>query len=67
MKVSVKNYERPQVRNHKRDLEILHMRHNQRMKFPEIAKKYGITKVRARQLYLRMVSERENKQLGIGE
>jgi len=67
MKVSVKNYKRPQVRNHKRDLEILHMRNNLHMTFPEIAKKYGVTKVRVRQLYMRIVSERENKQLGIGE
>lgn len=56
-----------QVRNHKRDLEILHMRDNMHMIFPDIAKKYGITKVRARQLYVRIKSERENKQLGIGE
>lgn len=56
-----------QVRNHKRDLEILHMRDNMHMKFPEIAKKYEVTKVRIRQLYVRAKSERENKQLGIGE
>jgi len=56
-----------QVRNHKRDLEILHMRDNLKWTFPSIAIKYGITKVRARQLYVRAKSERENKQLGIGE
>lgn len=55
-----------QVRNRKRDLEILHMRDNQNMKFPEIAKKYGLTKVRVRQLYMRIVMERRNQQLGIG-
>ena len=55
-----------QVRNRKRDLEILHMRNNMKMTFPEIAKRYGLTKVRVRQLYMRIVSERENKQMGVG-
>lgn len=55
-----------QVRDHKRDLEILHMRDNLHMTFPEIAKRYRLTKVRVRQLYMRVVSERENKQMGIG-
>lgn len=58
------------VRNHRRDLEIVFLRENQSWTYPEIAKKYDITKARARQLYLRVKLERDmeksNNRMGIG-
>jgi len=56
------------VRNRRRDLEIVFLRENKKWTYPQIAKRYDITKARARQLYLRMVRERlnVNKQMGIG-
>lgn len=58
------------VRDHRRDLEIVFLRENRGWTYPKIAKKYDITKVRARQLYNRAKEEREmeksNKQMGIG-
>jgi len=55
-------------RNHRRDLEIVFLRENKKWIFKKIAEKYGITRVRARQLYVRMVSERDraSTQMGIG-
>jgi hypothetical protein len=57
-----------QKRNRKRDLEIVFLRENKKWIFKEIAKKYGVTPARARQLYTRVVREREraNKHMGIG-
>jgi hypothetical protein len=58
-----------QQRNHKRDLEIVHLRDNLKWTFTAIAKKYDITKARARVLYNRVMKEREqetNKNMGIG-
>jgi hypothetical protein len=57
------------VRNHRRDLEVVFLRENKGWTYPQIGKKYDITKARARQLYLRVKQERaieENKQVGIG-
>jgi hypothetical protein len=56
------------VRDCKRDLEILFLRNVKEWTFTRIAQKYDITKGRARQLYVRMVSERDraNTQMGIG-
>jgi hypothetical protein len=57
-----------QKRNRKRDLEVVFLRENKKWIFKEIGEKYDITRVRARQLYMRMVREREraSKQMGIG-
>ena len=59
---------RLQVRNDRRDREIVFLRENRKWTYVQIAQKYGITRVRARQLYMRMVNERENinQQMGIG-
>ncbi len=59
------------VRDHRRDLEIVFLRENKGWTFPEIGKKYNITKARAKQLYDRVKEEREetekeSKKLGIG-
>jgi hypothetical protein len=55
-------------RNHRRDLEVVFLRENKKWTYPQIAKRYNITKVRARQVYIRTVNERKNvnKQMGIG-
>jgi hypothetical protein len=50
------------VRDHKRDAEIIHLRDVKGWTFTMIAKKYDISKARARQLYMRIT----NKQMGIG-
>ena len=57
-----------QVRDKRRDLEVVFLRENKKWIFPRIAEKYGITSARARQLYMRMVRERvhANKEMGIG-
>jgi len=56
------------VRNKRRDLEIVFLRENKKWLFKKIAEKFNITKTRARQLYIRMVEERNNinKHMGIG-
>jgi hypothetical protein len=54
------------VRDHRRDLEILHLRNKLGWTFIRIAEKYSISKVRARQVYERIRSERINTKLGIG-
>ena len=46
------------VRDHKRDEAIYELREYSRWKFPRIGKKYNITSVRVRQIYLRMIKER---------
>jgi hypothetical protein len=55
-------------RNHRRDLEIVFLRENKKWIFKKIGERFNITRVRARQLYVRMVSERDraNTQMGIG-
>lgn len=60
-----------QVRNKIRDLEILYLRNMKGWTYTAIAKKYDITKGRARQLYYRIMAERRkeeetSKQMGIG-
>lgn len=55
-----------QIRDHRRDVEILHMRDNMKMTYPQIAEKYNVTKARIRQLYERIKQERVNKEMGIG-
>ena len=57
------------VRDHRRDLKILHMRNNLKWTFTKIAAEFNISKARARQLYERMECEaidRTNKEMGIG-
>ena len=56
------------VRNKRRDLEIVFLRENKKWTYPKIAEKYGLSKARARQLYVRMVEDRlnVNKEMGIG-
>ena len=54
------------VRDHRRDLEILHLRNKLGWTFTRIGEKYNISKGRARQLYDRIRNERENTKLGIG-
>jgi transcriptional regulator len=49
------------VRDHKRDIEIVTLR-NKGWTFTQIAKKYDISKARARQVYMRAI----NKQMGTG-
>lgn len=48
-------------RDKKRDKEILKMREKMKLTFVQIGKELGISKVRARQLYVRLVEERANK------
>ena len=57
-----------QMRDYKRDMRIVLCREEGKWTFLEIANKLGISKVRVRQLYRRIVAERENvsKQMGIG-
>ena len=57
-----------QKRNKRRDLEIVFLRENKKWIFKEIGDKYNISRVRARQLYIRMVRDRinVNKEMGIG-
>lgn len=57
-----------EVRNRRRDLEIVFLRENKKWVYSQIAKKYGISKARARQLYMRVVYERinVNREMGIG-
>lgn len=47
------------VRDRKRDLKILHMRNNLQWTFIKIAAEFNISKVRARQLYMRVNGERK--------
>ena len=56
------------VRNRRRDLEIVFLRENKKWIFKQIGERFNITRVRARQLYIRMAREREreSKQMGIG-
>lgn len=51
-------------RDTKRDKEVLRLREASMLTFPQIARELGISKARARQLYMRLVEEREeyNKQ-----
>lgn len=46
-------------RNKERDREIIRLRDRLRMTFKEIAKQLGISAPRVRQLYVRLVKERE--------
>ena len=57
-----------QVRDYERDMRIIWYREEGEQTFVEIANKLGISKARVRQLYRRIVAERENisKQMGIG-
>ena len=55
------------VRDRKRDLKVLHMRKNLKYTFTKIGEELDISKVRARQLYVRISGERTNKAMGIGE
>lgn len=48
-------------RDTKRDKEVLKMREKMHMTFVDIAKELGISKPRVRQLYMRLVKERESK------
>lgn len=57
-----------QIRNHRRDLEIVFLRENKEWIYSKIAERFGITSARVRQLYTRMARERlnVNKEMGIG-
>ena len=46
------------VRDYKRDEAIHELREYDRWTFSRIGKKYNITSVRVRQIYLRMIKER---------
>jgi hypothetical protein len=56
------------VRDHNRDKDIVHLREHKKWTYVAIAEKHNITKARARELYLRMMKDREkvSRQLGIG-
>lgn len=49
------------TRDKKRDKEVLKMREKEKLMFKEIGERLGISKVRARQLYVRLVKEREKR------
>lgn len=49
------------TRDKKRDKEVLKMREKEKLMFKEIGDRLGISKVRARQLYVRLVKEREKR------
>lgn len=55
-----------QKRNNRRDQDIVFLREQKQWSFGKIGEKYGITRVRVRQLYMRMNEENVNKQIGIG-
>mgnify|MGYP001559871931 CR=1 FL=1 len=57
------------VRDHDRDMKIVLYREKGGWPFPRIAEKFNISKSRARQIYERVVLERQenvNKHMGIG-
>lgn len=49
------------TRDKKRDKEVLRLREKEKLLFKEIGERLGISKVRARQLYVRLVEEREKR------
>lgn len=51
------NYER----DTKRDKEVLRLREKGMLTFPQIARELNISKARVRQLYMRLVKEREQE------
>ena len=57
-----------QMRDYERDMKIVIFREKGEWTFLKIANKLDISKARVRQLYRRIVAERENisKQMGIG-
>jgi hypothetical protein len=57
-----------QKRNRRRDLEVVFLREKKKWIFKKIGERYGITPARARQLYTRVVRERDraSKKMGIG-
>jgi hypothetical protein len=56
------------VRDYDRDVKIVMYREKEKWSFIKIGKKLGVTKGRARVLYVRIIEEREQtiKQMGIG-
>lgn len=49
------------TRDKKRDKEVLRLREKEKLLFKEIGERLNISKVRARQLYVRLVKEREKR------
>ncbi len=51
------------TRDKKRDKEVIRLREQVKLTFPQIAVELGVSTPRARQLYVRLVKERDNEKM----